>query len=55
MIYVLFVNGEMKQASQSLRFIQIGAQNEKQNGREVRIDLVYPSGKIEDVTKELVG
>lgn len=55
MIYVLFVNGEMKQASLSLRFIQIGAQNEKQNGREVRVEQVYPSGKIEDITKELVG
>lgn len=55
MIYVLFSNGQLVQASTGCRMIQIYAQNEKQNGKEVRIDLVYPSGKIEDVTKELVG
>lgn len=54
-IYVLFVDGEMKQASTGCRMIQIYASNEKRNGHEVRIDEVYPSGRIEDVTKEILG
>lgn len=55
MFYVLFSDGKLVQASTGCRMIQIYAQNEKQNGHEVRIEEVTPSGRITDVTKEMVG
>lgn len=55
MIYVLFVDDKMTRASVGSRVVQIIAQNEKQNGHKVRIEMVYPSGRIEDITKEMVG
>lgn len=55
MIYVLFVDDELYQASTGIRMIQCYAREQQRKGHEVRIEEVYPSGKINDVTSELVG